>query len=77
MEFIKLLEGYERRRLDRLWLASYFTASLMATQIKSVTPEKLMKPFLPVKSKEEKEEERDAFFKEFYAKRKEEGSWRP
>lgn len=74
---MKLLDGYERRRLDRLWLASYFTASLMATQIKSITPEKLMKPFLPVKSKEEKEEERNQFFKEFYAKRKEEGTWQP
>ncbi len=51
MEFMKLLDGYERRRLDRLWLASYFTASLMATQIKSITPEKLMKPFLPVKQR--------------------------
>ena len=71
LELTKLAEGYEKRRLTDLWTKAYFTANLMATQVKGITPEKLMKPFLPKKTAEEKEEERDSFFKEFYAKRKE------
>ena len=74
---MKLLDGYETRRLHVLWTAAYFTANIMATQVKNITPEKLMQPFLPAKTKEEKEEERSRFFKEFYAKRKEETSWQP
>ena len=77
MELNKLLEGYEKRRMDVLWLASYFTANLMGTQIKNISPEKLMEPFLPKKSKEEKETEREGFFKSFYAKRKEGNAWQP
>jgi hypothetical protein len=50
---------------------SYFTANLMATQVKGITPEKLMKPFLPRKTSGAKEREKEEFFKEFYAKRKE------
>nr|DAZ33649.1 MAG TPA: hypothetical protein [Caudoviricetes sp.] len=50
---------------------SYFTANLMATQVKGITPEKLMKPFLPRKTAGVKEREKEEFFKEFYAKRKE------
>ena len=76
LELMKMLDGYEMRKREMLWLASYFTANLMATQIKNVTPEKLMRPFLPQKTKEEKEEERAQFFKDFYAKRKEETAWR-
>ena len=75
LELMKMLDGYESRKREILWLVSYFTANLMATQIKNVTPEKLMRPFLPRKSKEEKEEERTKFFKEFYSKRKEETAW--
>lgn len=71
MELEKLAEGYEKRRMNNLWTASYFTANLMATQTKGITPEKLMKPFLPKKTTGEKELERDNFFREFYAKRKE------
>lgn len=75
-ELIKMLEGYERRRRDILWIVSYYAANLMGTQIKNISPEKLMKPFLPIKSKEEKEEEKEAFFRDFYSKRKEETGWR-
>ena len=77
LELMKLLDGYETRRLHVLWTAAYFTANIMATQVKNITPEKLMQPFLPAKTREEKEEERNRFFKEFYAKRKEETSWQP
>lgn len=70
MELTKLAEGYEKRRLTKLWTAAYFTANIMATQVKGITPEKLMKPFLPRKTSAAKERERKKFFKEFYAKRK-------
>lgn len=75
-ELIKMLEGYERRRRDILWIVSYYAANLMGTQIKNISPEKLMKPFLPQKSKEDKEAEKEQFFKDFYSKRKEETEWR-
>ena len=71
MELIKLAEGSEQRRLTALWTASYFAANLMATQVKGITPEKLMKPFLPQKSSVERKVEREKFFEEFYTQRKE------
>lgn len=77
MELMKLLVGYEQRRMNRLWLASYFTANLMGAQIRNISPEKLMQPFLPKKTKEEKVREREDFFTSFYAERKEEERWQP
>lgn len=71
MEFFKMVDGYEKRKLQSLWFSAYFTANIMGTQIKNITPEKLMKPFLPEKSKAEKEQEKEEFFASFYAKRKE------
>lgn len=76
-ELTKLATGYERRKLNVLWTASYFTANLMATQVKGITPEKLMKPFLPRKTSGAKEAEREEFFKEFYAQRKEADECQP
>ncbi|WP_418312109.1 hypothetical protein [Phascolarctobacterium faecium] len=60
-----------------MWIASYFTANLMATQVKGITPEKLMKPFLPKKTTGAKEVERKEFFKEFYSQRKEAAKCQP
>ncbi len=61
MELNKLLEGYEKRRMDVLWLASYFTANLMGTQIKNISPEKLMEPFLQRKARKKKNGARGIF----------------
>lgn len=71
------MDGYEKRRLGKLWIAAYFTANIMGAEVKNISPEKLMRPFLPVKSKEEKEKEREDFFTSFYEKRKEAEAWRP
>ncbi|WP_302531088.1 hypothetical protein [Phascolarctobacterium faecium] len=49
----------------------------MATQVKGITPEKLMKPFLPKKTTGAKEVERKEFFKEFYSQRKEAAKCQP
>lgn len=70
-EFIKLIEGYETRKTHELWIYAYFVASILAVDVKGITPEKLMKPFLKEKSADEIKREREAFFKDFYKQREE------
>ena len=77
LELMKLLDGYKMRRMNLLWMVSYFTANLMGTQIKHISPEKLMQPFLTKQTKEEKQQERENFFSSFYAEREEVERWQP
>ena len=68
---MKLLDGYDQRKMNILWMVSYFTANLMGTQVKTISPEKLMQPFLRKKTKEEKLQEQEDFFTSFYKMREE------
>lgn len=68
-----MVEAYLEQQLSERWEKAYWVASLMSVHTKRpVKPEKLMKPFLPPKTKEEIQKERDQFFAEFEARRKEE-----
>lgn len=73
-ELDKMVKAYGKHRMNKLWETAYFVTEIInnCRSVKEATKlEKLMKPFLPEKTAEEIQAERDEFFKDFNRQRKE------
>lgn len=67
-----MIDGYLVRREDSAYAASWYVSNLMNIHLKhSIEANELAKPFIRLKSKEQREREKDEFLREFQRQRKE------